>query len=174
MEQKIVRTNKQKLLTDVQKKYMKTSLPPLRSGDYVAVYNKIIENNKYRIQRFEGVVLKVRGSNLSKTMIVRKDSNVSSIERTFQLHSPLIEKIEIIRQGKVRRAYLTYLRKRSAKAARIKERKPKISIVANPKPTALKNANSLTKQEVVLENTQKQDTTKTLIDHALKKAKTTK
>lgn len=117
-------TNEQ-ILKHVQSKQLKTNIPKFRSGDTIIVHNKIIENNKSRIQKFEGVVISRRGSLLSETFIVRKESSGVGVERIFQLHSPQIEKIEVIRLGKVRRDKLFYLRNVSGKSARIKERKPK-------------------------------------------------
>lgn len=128
-------TNEQ-ILSYVQEKQKQKNIPDFRSGDTIIVHNKIIENNKSRIQKFEGVVIRRRGKDLSESIIVRKESGGIGVERTFQLHSPQIEKIEVIRYGKVRRAFLSYLRDRSGKSARIKERR-----VVNPnKKTVAKKA----------------------------------
>ena len=116
-------TNEQ-ILKYVQSKQIRKDIPNFKYGDTVIIHNKIIENNKSRIQKFEGVVIRRRGSGTSETIIVRKESSGVGVERIFQLHSPQIEKIEVIRHGKVRRAYLTYLRDRSGKSARIKEKRP--------------------------------------------------
>lgn len=121
--QDIHKINKYEIMKHVDSKQLKTNIPEFNSGDTVILHNKILENNKLRIQKFEGVVIKRRGSGLSETIIVRKESNGVGVERTFQIHSPLLEKIEVIRRGKVRRAYLSYLRQRSGKSARIKEKK---------------------------------------------------
>ncbi|WP_412031938.1 50S ribosomal protein L19 [Malacoplasma muris] len=115
--------NKYEIMKYVDSKQLKTNIPDFKSGDTVILHNKILENNKLRIQKFEGVVIKRRGSGLSETIIVRKESNGVGVERTFQIHSPLLEKIEVIRRGKVRRKFLSYLRERSGKSARIKEKK---------------------------------------------------
>lgn len=115
--------NKYEIMKYVDSKQQKDNIPKFNSGDTVILHNKILENNKLRIQKFEGVVIKRRGSGLSETIIVRKESNGVGVERTFQIHSPLLEKIEVIRYGKVRRAFLSYLRNRSGKSARIKEKK---------------------------------------------------
>lgn len=117
-------TNEQ-IMNYVQSKQLKKDIPHFQVGDTIVVHNKIMENNKSRIQKFEGVVISRRGSKLSETMIIRKDSNGIGVERTFQLHSPQIEKIEVLSRGKVRRAKLYYLRQRSGKSARIKERREK-------------------------------------------------
>ncbi|MDR3330735.1 MAG: 50S ribosomal protein L19 [Endomicrobium sp.] len=92
-----------------------------RSGDQVKIYFKVVEGANERVQVFEGIVMRVRGSGLSKTFTVRKVSFGIGIERIFPMHSPKIEKIMILRRGKVRRARLYYLRKLSGKAARISE-----------------------------------------------------
>lgn len=125
-------TNEQ-ILKYVQDKQIRKDIPNFNSGDSIVVHNKIIENNKSRIQKFEGVVIRRRGSGLSETIIVRKDSSGVGVERTFQLHSPQIEKIEVIRYGKVRRNYLSYLRGLSGKEARIPERK-QVKQNTNSKP----------------------------------------
>lgn len=115
--------NKQELLEYISSTQMKDDIPNFGPGDSIIVHNKIKEGNKTRIQKFEGVVLRRRGKGISETFLVRKESNGVWLERTFQIHSPLIDKIELIKRGKVRRAYLTYMRKRSGKSARIKEKK---------------------------------------------------
>ena len=120
-----MKLNYQKIIQDYEATQLKKDIPNFSSGDTIVVSLKIIENNKARIQKFEGIVLRRRGSGLSETCIVRKESNGVGVERTFQLHSPLLEKIEVIRKGKVRRAYLSYMRERSGKSARIKEKKAK-------------------------------------------------
>lgn len=137
-------TNEQ-ILKYVQSKQIRKDIPDFRAGDSIIVHNKIIENNKSRIQKFEGVVIRRRGSGLSETIIVRKESSGVGVERIFQLHSPQIEKIEVIRFGKVRRAYLTYLRDRSGKSARIKERRPSKSAEKSAKA---KSSTSSTKKPV--------------------------
>ena len=114
---------KQELMNYVQSKQIKKNIPEFGSGDVIVVHNKIKENNKIRVQKFEGVVIRRRGSGISETMIVRKESSGIGVERTFQIHSPQIEKIEVIKRGKVRRAFLSYMRERSGKSARIREKK---------------------------------------------------
>ena len=99
----------------VDKEQLKENLPEFKAGDIVRVYVKIKEAEKTRIQAFEGTVLAKRGSGLKKTFIVRKVSYGEGIERTFPLHSPNIERIEVIKKGKVRRAKLYYLRKKVGK-----------------------------------------------------------
>jgi large subunit ribosomal protein L19 len=96
-------------------------LPNFRPGDTLKVHVKVIEGTRERIQLFEGVVIKRRGGGISETFTVRKISYGVGVERTFPLHSPKIDKIEVARRGKVRRAKLYYLRELRGKAARIKE-----------------------------------------------------
>ena len=100
---------------------MKAEAPKIEIGDLVKVHVKIKEGEKFRIQVFEGVVVAKKGGGIAETFTVRKISNQIGVERTFPLHSPIIDKIEVVRKGKVRRNKLTYLRNRSGKAARIKE-----------------------------------------------------
>jgi large subunit ribosomal protein L19 len=109
------------LLEQIQSERKKNLGVFFKSGDQIKVYFKVIEGASERIQVFAGVVIRVRGSGLSKTFTVRKVSFGIGVERIFPLHSPRIEKIEIIRRGKVRRAKLYYLRNLSGKAARISE-----------------------------------------------------
>jgi large subunit ribosomal protein L19 len=111
------------VIREVEKKYMRSDLPKFNPGDIVKVYFRLKEGEeKERVQVFEGVVVRRRGSGINATFTVRKVSFGVGVERTFPLHSPRIEKIEIVKRGKVRRARLYYLRERSGKAARIKER----------------------------------------------------
>ena len=109
------------LVNDIAKAQMRTDLPELKAGQTVKVDVKIKEGDKTRIQLFEGVVVKVQGSGIGRTFTVRKMSSGVGVERTFPVNSPVIDKITIVRTGKVRRAKLYYLRKRSGKSARIKE-----------------------------------------------------
>lgn len=109
------------LVNEITKAQMRTDLPELKSGMTVKVDVKIKEGNKERIQAFEGLVIKVQGSGIGTTFTVRKLSSGVGVERTFPLHSPVIDKITVLRVGKVRRAKLYYLRGRSGKSARIKE-----------------------------------------------------
>ncbi|MBE0432829.1 50S ribosomal protein L19 [candidate division WOR-3 bacterium] len=97
------------------------SMPDIRPGDLVKVYTKIKEGDKERIAPFQGVVIKIKGSDIGKTFTVRKVSAGIGIERIFPVHSPMIAKIEVKKKGKVRRAKLTYLRQRKGKKMKIKE-----------------------------------------------------
>ena len=104
------------------KNILKTDIPNFKTGDQVKVGVKVIEGNRSRIQQFEGTVIAISsGAGLSKTFTVRKISNGVGVERIFPFHSPIIDKIVILKRGKVRRAKLYYLRDRKGKAARIKE-----------------------------------------------------
>ena len=96
-------------------------VPDIKAGDLVKVYTRIIEGDKERLAPFQGVVIKIKGRDMTKTFTVRKVSAGIGIERIFPVHSPMIAKIEIKKKGKVRRARLTYLRKRSGKRMKIKE-----------------------------------------------------
>ena len=110
-----------RLVEEVTESQLRTDLPEFSSGDEIKVSVRIIEGNKQRIQAFQGVVIQRRGGGVNATFTVRKMSSGIGVERTFPLHSPNIAGIEVIRRGKVRRNKITYIRKRSGKAARIKE-----------------------------------------------------
>jgi large subunit ribosomal protein L19 len=107
----------------VEQDYMKKKIPPFRPGDTVKVHVKVVEGSRERTQVFEGTVIRRRGSGLGETFTVRRMSYGVGVERTFPIHSPRLDKIEIVRRGRIRRARLYYLRERVGKAARIKERK---------------------------------------------------
>lgn len=109
------------LVNEITKSQLKENRPEIRPGYTVRVDVRIQEGNKSRIQAFEGVVIRVKGQGIGETFTVRKISSGVGVERTFPINSPLIEKVEVIRKGKVRRARLYYLRGRSGKSARIKE-----------------------------------------------------
>jgi large subunit ribosomal protein L19 len=98
-------------------------LPDFRAGDTVKVHVKVVEGNRSRVQVFQGVVIRVHGSGVGRTFTVRKVSFGVGVERTFPLHSPIFEKIEVVTRGDVRRAKLYYLRNLRGKAAKIKERR---------------------------------------------------
>lgn len=105
----------------LEEEQMKNELPEFRSGDTVKIHVKVVEGGRERIQLFEGVVIKRRGGGMRETFTVRRISYGVGVERTFPIHSPRIDKIEVVRKGKVRRAKLFYLRNLRGKAARIKE-----------------------------------------------------
>ena len=106
----------------IEQDYIKTDLPKIRVGDTVKVHIKIKEGTRERVQIFEGYVLKKQNGGLSETFTVRRIASGVGVEKTFPLHSPRIDKIEVIRHGDVRRAKLNYMRKRTGKAAKIKSK----------------------------------------------------
>lgn len=105
----------------IEEEQMKKDIPEFRPGDTVKIHLKVVEGGRERIQVFEGVVIKRRGGGMRETFTVRRISYGVGVERTIPLHSPRIDKIEVVRRGKVRRARLFYLRGLRGKAARIKE-----------------------------------------------------
>jgi large subunit ribosomal protein L19 len=109
------------LVKEVTAKQMKKDIPTFGPGDTVKVHVRIVEGDKERIQNFQGVVIARRGTGISETFIVRKMSSSVGVERVFQIHSPLIARIEVLKRGNVRRSKLFYLRNRSGKGARISE-----------------------------------------------------
>ena len=109
------------IIREIEKEQMKESVDNFRVGDTVKVHAKIKEGNRERIQIFEGTVLKVQGGGNRQTFTVRKISNGVSVEKTWPMHSPTVEKVEVVRHGKVRRAKLNYLRNRVGKKAKVKE-----------------------------------------------------
>jgi len=107
----------------VEEEMLRKDLVGFQPGDTVRVHVKVKEGEKERLQAFEGVVMRLRKGGLGSTFTVRKMTYGVGVERTFPLHSPMIEKVEVVRKGQVRRAKLYYLRKLKGKAARIKEKK---------------------------------------------------
>ena len=110
------------IIKNIEAAQMKESVPEFRVGDTVRVHNKIKEGNRERIQIFEGTVIKRQNGGARETFTVRKTSNGIGVEKTWPLHSPFVEDVEVVRRGKVRRAKLFYLRNRVGKAAKVKER----------------------------------------------------
>lgn len=111
------------ILTAITNEYKKNDIPAFNVGDTVKVHIKIVEGNRERIQIFEGFVLKKQNGGVSETFTVRRIASGVGVEKTFPLHSPKVEKIEVVRRGSVRRAKLNYMRERTGKAARIKAAK---------------------------------------------------
>ena len=109
------------IIKSIEAEQLKATVEEFNVGDTVKVYGKIKEGNRERIQIFEGVVMKRQGGSNRETFTVRKTSNGVGVEKTWPLHSPNVEKIEVVRRGKVRRAKLTYLRQRTGKKAKVKE-----------------------------------------------------
>ncbi|MFR3899202.1 MAG: 50S ribosomal protein L19 [Blautia obeum] len=110
------------IIKNIESAQLKAEVPEFRVGDTVRVHALIKEGNRERIQIFEGTVLKRQGGSTRETFTVRKNSNGVGVEKTWPIHSPHVVKVEVIRQGKVRRAKLNYLRDRVGKAAKVKER----------------------------------------------------
>lgn len=110
------------IIDELEKTYMEKEVPEVNPGDTVRVFVRIVEGNKERTQAFEGTVIKKHGSGVNKTITVRKIFQGVGVERVFLIYSPRIEKINIVRRGDVKRAKLYYLRERSGKATRIKEK----------------------------------------------------
>ena len=110
-------------VTAIERDQIKPSVPPFRAGDTIRVHIKVAEGGRDRLQAFEGVVIGRRGGGLREAFTVRRISHGVGVERTFPLHSPRLEKIEILRSGQVRRAKLYYLREKIGKETRIKEKR---------------------------------------------------
>jgi len=111
------------LIQAIEKEQIRNDLPDFRPGDTVKVHAKVVEGNRERIQVYEGAVIRKRGGGLGATFTVRRITYGVAVERTFLLHSPRVDKVEIVRKGRVRRARLYYLRERVGKAARIREKR---------------------------------------------------
>ena len=111
------------VIADLGNASKRDDLPAFRAGDTVNVHVKVIEGTRSRVQQFQGVVIRVQGSGIGRSFTVRKVSFGVGVERTFPLHSPIFEKVEVVTRGDVRRAKLYYLRNLRGKAAKIKERR---------------------------------------------------
>ena len=109
------------IIKEIEAAQLKAEVPQFNVGDTVKVYGKIKEGNRERIQIFEGTVMKVQGGSNRATFTVRKSSNGVGVEKTWPLHSPNVEKVEVVRKGKVRRAKLNYIKGRVGKKAKVKE-----------------------------------------------------
>ena len=115
--------NTQEIINTLTKDQIRTDLPELVVGNNVKVYQRIVEGSRTRTQMFEGTIIKVQGGGIAQTFTVRRVAYGTGVERTFPMNAPIIEKIEVVRLGKVRRAKLYYLRDRVGKAAKVKELK---------------------------------------------------
>ena len=115
------RNTMNEIIKEIEAAQLKAEVPQFNVGDTVKVYGKIKEGNRERIQIFEGTVMKVQGGSNRATFTVRKSSNGVGVEKTWPLHSPNVEKVEVVRKGKVRRAKLNYLKGRVGKKAKVKE-----------------------------------------------------
>ena len=111
------------VLNEIVQDQLRTDLPEITPGDTVKVSAKVVEGNRERIQVFEGLVMRMRNSGIASTITVRRIASGVGVERTFKLHSPRIEKIEVVRHGVARRAQLYFLRDRVGKAATLRERR---------------------------------------------------
>jgi len=111
------------IIKSIEEAQLNTSRPEFRVGDTVKVHLRIVEGKRERIQIFEGLVMKRQGGGVRETFTVRKISSGIGVEKTLPLHSPKVEKIEVVRLGKVRRAKINYIRDRVGKAAKVKERR---------------------------------------------------
>ena len=109
------------IIRELEREQLKSEVTPFNVGDTVRVYAKVVEGNRERLQMFEGVVLKRQGGGLRETFTVRRIASGVGVERTWPVHSPRIDRIEVVRRGLVRRAKLNYLRDRVGKAAKVKE-----------------------------------------------------
>jgi large subunit ribosomal protein L19 len=111
-------------IDELERELLRADVPELRSGDTVRVSVKVVEGNRERIQVFEGTVMRLRGGGLNQRMTVRRIASGVGVERTFMVHAPRVEKIEVVRHGVARRAQLYFLRERIGKAATLRERRP--------------------------------------------------
>lgn len=111
------------IIDTIEREQLRADIPQFAPGDTVKVHVKVVEGGKERIQVYEGIVTRKSHGGLKETFTVRKISGGVGVERTFPVHSPMLDKIEVVRKGKVRRAKLYYLRERSGKSARIEERR---------------------------------------------------
>jgi large subunit ribosomal protein L19 len=124
------------LIQDIEQSQLKTDLPEIAVGDTIEVHVRIIEGAKERIQIFEGVVIKIQGTGLTRTMTVRRIVANEGVERTFPLHSPRVSKVEIRRHGDTRRSRLYYLRERVGKKRRLRDRRRGLAVAVAPAPEA--------------------------------------
>jgi len=123
-----------KRIKHLEEKYLKKNVPQFKIGDTVVVYVKIQEEGKTRIQVFEGVAMKRKGRGLRSTFTVRRVSYGEGVERTFLLHSPIVDRVEVKKKGSVRRAKLYYLRKRKGKKSKVAERSERETLSPGAKP----------------------------------------
>ena len=125
------------IIRSIEKEQLKEGIPDFRAGDTVRAMIRVVEGTRERLQAFEGVVIRRRSSGINENFTIRRISaNGIGVERTFLIHSPRLDKIEVVRYGKVRRAKLYYLRGLTGRAARIKERRPKARATQAPAASA--------------------------------------
>lgn len=137
-----------KLITTIEKEYMKEKIPDIAIGDQVEVSCKIVEGDKERIQKFIGMVISKRGSGINANFTVRRIVQGEGTERTFSIHSPNIDKVEVVKSGKVRRAKLYYMRDKKGKEIRLKEKFAKAVEKTAPKANAKSKTKTETKPKV--------------------------
>jgi large subunit ribosomal protein L19 len=118
------------VIDQIEQEQFKETVPALRPGDTIKVHAKVVEGTRERIQVFEGLVIRVTGGGLRRNFTVRRVTHGVGVERTFMIHSPRIDKIEVLRHGDVRQARLYYLRDKVGKEGRIRERRPKVPAAA--------------------------------------------
>jgi large subunit ribosomal protein L19 len=135
------------VIDQLEREQQKESVPELRSGDTVRVHAKVVEGTRERIQVFEGLVVRVTGGGLRRNFTVRRVTHGVGVERTFMVHSPRVERIEVLRHGQVRQARLYYLRGKVGKDARIKERRETTSTNASGEPARTRASRSRTAVE---------------------------
>lgn len=128
------------VLDEIVSDQLRTDLPALASGDTVRVSAKVVEGTRERIQVFEGILMRLRGGGIARSITVRRIASGVGVERTFKVNSPRIEKIEVIRHGQVRRAQLYFLRERVGKAATLRERRPKAVAAGAKAPKGTKSS----------------------------------
>lgn len=125
----------QQILEKITEKYLKKDIPVISPGDRVKVFVKIIEGGKERIQTYEGDIIRIKGAGIARTITVRRIFQGVGVERIFPIHSPLVDKIKVIKKGNVRRAKLYYLRGLTGKATRIKEKTRTVTHALSKTPT---------------------------------------
>jgi large subunit ribosomal protein L19 len=139
------------VLDEIVSDQLRTDLPVLASGDTVRVSAKVVEGTRERIQVFEGILMRLRGGGIARSITVRRIASGVGVERTFKVNSPRIEKIEVIRHGQVRRAQLYFLRDRVGKAATLRERRPKAVAAGAKAPKGTKTATKATAAKAAAE-----------------------
>jgi large subunit ribosomal protein L19 len=120
----ITRPSIMNVISEIEREQLRTDVPELASGDTVRVSVKVVEGNRERIQVFEGTVMRLRGGGINRQITVRRIASGVGVERTFMIHAPRVEKIEVVRHGVARRAQLYFLRDRVGKSATLRERRP--------------------------------------------------
>ena len=128
------------LVNEIEKEYLKKDVPTFNVGDTVRVYVKVVEGGKERLQAYEGIVIAKRNGSIRESFTVRRVSYGVGVERTFPLHSPRIDRVEVVRKGKVRRAKLYYLADRTGKKAKVREDRKKANVEVEPEVNEAPNS----------------------------------